>query len=78
MAQAHPEIEIACLARDSDKGAQVASQYAKARLVYGNLDDAELLEEEARKADIVLSASRHCADALSDRAISKADNLRWM
>ena len=32
----------------------MASQFPRVRLVYGNLDSAELLEEEARKADIVL------------------------
>jgi hypothetical protein len=53
--QKHPEYEIVCLVRDSDQGALVASQYEKIRLVYGNLDSVELLELEARKADIVLS-----------------------
>jgi nucleoside-diphosphate-sugar epimerase len=53
--QKHPEYEIVCLVRDSDQGALVASQYEKIRLVYGNLDSVELLELEARKADIVLN-----------------------
>lgn len=53
--QSHPEYDISCLVRDSDKGAQVASQYSKVRLVYGDLDDVELLENEARNADVVLS-----------------------
>ncbi|KAK4692110.1 hypothetical protein P7C71_g5029, partial [Lecanoromycetidae sp. Uapishka_2] len=57
LAQAHPEYEIACLARDSDKGSKVASQYAKTRLIHGNLDDDELLAKEAEKADIVLNTS---------------------
>ena len=52
--QAHPEYDVTCLVRNSDKGAKVGSQYAKVKLVYGTLDDAELLEEAARKADIVL------------------------
>lgn len=60
LVHAHPEYEIACLVRNSDKGAQVASQYAKARLVYGNLDDGDILGQEAKKADIVLSALRQC------------------
>ncbi|KAL8695603.1 MAG: hypothetical protein Q9224_003307 [Gallowayella concinna] len=51
--------EVAALVRNSDKGAQVASQYPTIRLVYGDLDSAEILEEEAKKADIVL----HCANA---------------
>lgn len=53
--QAHPDYEIACLVRSSDKGAQIASQYPSVKLVYGSLDDVELLEGEAQKADIVLS-----------------------
>lgn len=58
IAHAHPEYEITCLVRNSDKGAQVGSQYAKAKLVYGDLDSAELLEEESKKADIVLRELR--------------------
>ncbi|KAL8687820.1 MAG: hypothetical protein Q9218_006112 [Villophora microphyllina] len=50
---------VAVLVRNSDKGAQIASQYSSIRLVYGDLDSAEILEEEAKKADIVL----HCAHA---------------
>ena len=40
--------------RDSEKGAQVASQFSTVRLVYGDLDSAEILEAEAREADVVL------------------------
>jgi nucleoside-diphosphate-sugar epimerase len=47
------------MVRNSDKGAKVASQYPKIRLVYGNLDSTELLTKEASQADIVV----HCADA---------------
>lgn len=53
--QKHPEYEVVCLVRNSDQGALVASQYEKIRLVYGDLDSVELLEAEAKKADIVLS-----------------------
>ena len=52
--QKHPEFEISCLVRNSDKGAQIASQYSRVRLVYGELDSVDILEEEARKADIVI------------------------
>lgn len=41
--------------RDSEKGSQVASQHSNVRLVYGTLDSHDLLEEQAKKADIVLS-----------------------
>lgn len=53
--QSHPGLEITCLVRNSDKGAQVASQFASVSLVYGNLDSVDLIEAEANKADIVLS-----------------------
>lgn len=53
--QAHPDYEVACLVRNSDKGAQIASQYPNVKLVYGSLDDVELLKGEAQKAEIVLS-----------------------
>lgn len=52
--QAHPEYEIACLVRNSDKGAQVASHFAKVRLVYGDFASEQILEEETKKADIVV------------------------
>ena len=52
--QAHPDYDITCLVRNSDKGAQVASQYPRVKLVYGDLDSTELLVEEARKANIIL------------------------
>ncbi|KAF2114777.1 NAD dependent epimerase/dehydratase family protein [Lophiotrema nucula] len=55
----YPDLEITALVRNSDKGAKVASQYPKIRLVYGDLDSTELLTTEASKADIVL----HCAHA---------------
>ncbi|KAK0660695.1 hypothetical protein DIS24_g3289 [Lasiodiplodia hormozganensis] len=53
ISKAHPEYEWTCLVRNSDKGALVAKQYPKVRLVYGDLDSSELIAEEAAKADIV-------------------------
>ncbi|KAK4949341.1 hypothetical protein LTR10_011959 [Elasticomyces elasticus] len=50
---AHPEYEITCLVRNSDKGAQVAAEYAKVKLVYGDLDSADLITKESEKADVV-------------------------
>ena len=48
-----PNMKSRPLVRNSDKGAKVASQYPSIRLVYGDLDSATLLTEEATKADIV-------------------------
>ncbi|OJD34770.1 nucleoside-diphosphate-sugar epimerase [Diplodia corticola] len=53
ISKAHPEFEWTCLVRNSDKGALVAAQYPKVRLVYGDLDSSDLIAEEAAKADIV-------------------------
>ena len=59
--QRHPnEYDVTALVRNSDKGAQIASQYPSIRLVYGGLDDENILEEEARRADIVLSMLSVC------------------
>ncbi|KAJ9618318.1 hypothetical protein H2203_009236 [Taxawa tesnikishii (nom. ined.)] len=61
---AHPDFSYAVLVRDSSRGALVAAQYPRARLVYGSLDDEALIEEEARKASIV------CHWANADHAAS--------
>lgn len=58
VANKYPDLEITALVRNSDKGAKVAAQYSKVRLVYGDLDSTALLITEASKANIVL----HCAD----------------
>ena len=50
----HPEYEYTAMVRGSEKGTMVAAAYPKARLVYGNLENATLLEEESAKADIVI------------------------
>ncbi|KAF1851240.1 NAD dependent epimerase/dehydratase family protein [Cucurbitaria berberidis CBS 394.84] len=57
IANTYPDLEITALVRNSDKGAKVAAQYSKIRLVYGNLDSTELLTTEASKADIVVHAA---------------------
>ncbi|KAL8826543.1 MAG: hypothetical protein Q9170_007361 [Blastenia crenularia] len=53
------DYQVAVLVRNSDKGAQVASQYPGVRLVYGDLDSTDILEREAKEANVVL----HCAHA---------------
>lgn len=51
---AHPEFEYVLLVRDEQKAEQVSKAYPKARIVLGDLDSTALLEDEARKADIVV------------------------
>nr|WNN28536.1 putative short-chain dehydrogenase/reductase [Phoma sp.] len=58
IANTYPDLDITALVRNSDKGAKVAAQYPKIRLVYGNLDSTDLLTTEASNADIVV----HTAD----------------
>ena len=55
MSTAHPDYEFSCLVRNSEKGAEVGSQYAKVKLVYGTLDDTDVLRQEAKHADVVMS-----------------------
>ncbi|KAI0203497.1 NAD(P)-binding protein [Astrocystis sublimbata] len=50
---AHPEFNVSCLIRDKDQEAAVAQKHPNVRLVWGDLDDGELLEAEASQADIV-------------------------
>lgn len=55
MLSAHPDWDITCSVRNSDKGAKIAAVFPQVKLVYGDLDSAEMLEEESSKADIVFS-----------------------
>ncbi|KAF2637808.1 NAD(P)-binding protein [Massarina eburnea CBS 473.64] len=59
IANTYPDLAITALVRNSDKGAKIAAQYTKIKLVYGNLDNADILTEETAKADITL----HFADS---------------
>ncbi|KFY89486.1 hypothetical protein V498_06434, partial [Pseudogymnoascus sp. VKM F-4517 (FW-2822)] len=54
--QAYPswESNITCLVRSSSRGNALSSAYPNIKVVYGTLDDDQILEEEASKADIVL------------------------
>jgi len=84
IANAHPEYEITCLVRNSEKGAQVVKDNAKVKLVYGDLDSVKVLEE-AKKADIVCRESLfkrlttrhlHCEMSLTRRQTSPTPTTR--
>lgn len=64
------QYDVAALVRDSDKGAQIASQYPAIRLVYGDLDSSDVLEEEAKKADIILRAIFRSFDLVISTALT--------
>jgi nucleoside-diphosphate-sugar epimerase len=68
--EAHPDWEITCLTRNSDKGAKIAAKYPSIRLVYGDLDSFDLIEEEAKQADIVYHFA-NCDHEGSAKAISR-------
>lgn len=53
LTEAHADFEITCLVRDAERGAILTQRYLDIRLVYGSLDDFDLIAEEAFKADIV-------------------------
>lgn len=52
---------ITCLVRDHEKAKQLSEKYPDVRIVEGDLDDVQLVEKEAREADIVahLAATSH-------------------
>lgn len=58
------------MARNSDKGAKIAAQYPSIRLVYGDLDSVDLIEQEAKEADIVYHFA-NCDHEASAHAISR-------
>lgn len=57
--KAHPDYEYTFLVRSEDKAAIVRKAFPSAQVVLGGLDDSQLLEEQAAKADIVLRMSLH-------------------
>ena len=48
---------LACLVRDVSKARKLSGAYPDIEIVQGSLDDSKLVEQEARKADVVLSLS---------------------
>jgi nucleoside-diphosphate-sugar epimerase len=68
IANTYPDLEITALIRNSDKGAKVASQYSKVRLIYGDLDSTDLITKAASEADIVVHTA-DCDHEASARAI---------
>ncbi|KAE8146809.1 hypothetical protein BDV25DRAFT_143342 [Aspergillus avenaceus] len=61
----HPEYEVSVLVRDAAKGAKIAEVYPRVRVVQGELDSLAVVEEEARRADVVVhaAASNHIESA---------------
>lgn len=53
IANAHPDWELSALVRNKDKAAQLTNKYPKIRVVQGDLDSSDIIEEEVKNADIV-------------------------
>lgn len=46
---------MSALVRSKDKAAQLSSKYPNVRVVMGDLDSVDVIEEETKNADIVFS-----------------------
>lgn len=55
----HPEWTYTALVRTKEKGSKVQDAYPNVHLVYGDLDDYDVIKEQATKADIVIRKSLH-------------------
>lgn len=62
-----PDFQISCLVRDAGKGSMVKKAYPSVRIVKGDLDNTDLLEKEAKDADVVFRKSQ---SQLENEAIS--------
>jgi hypothetical protein len=70
----HPEYEYTALVRTKDKATLVEKAYPQVRTVLGDLDDSELLQQEASRADVVLRSSQSCLLYVhADLSIDAAD-----
>ncbi|KIV97312.1 hypothetical protein PV10_01074 [Exophiala mesophila] len=64
----HPDYDYTLLIRSEAKAQAVQKAFQKVRIVLGGLDDSQILQDEAAKADIVL----HTADASDHEGAAKA------
>ncbi|KAI1459462.1 NAD(P)-binding protein [Annulohypoxylon moriforme] len=71
LVKAHPDYELTLLVRNEERGKPVAAAYPNARLVYGSLDDVDVIEKEAAAADIVVHTADSADNVPSATAIAK-------
>ncbi|KAK4940755.1 hypothetical protein LTR10_019148 [Elasticomyces elasticus] len=69
IARAHPDWDITCAIRNSDKAAKIALQYPSIKLVHADLNAVDVIEEEASKADVVFHFA-NCDHEASATAIT--------
>ncbi|CAJ2500559.1 Uu.00g034120.m01.CDS01 [Anthostomella pinea] len=71
LTQAHPEYEYTLLVRDEERGKLVSRQYPDLRLVYGTLDDDDVIAKEAAAAEVVIHTADSSDNMPSAHAIAK-------
>ncbi|KAI2472616.1 NAD(P)-binding protein [Annulohypoxylon bovei var. microspora] len=71
LVKAHPDYEYTLLVRNEERGKPVAAAYPQARIVYGTLDDVDIIEKEAAAADIVVHTADSADNVPSATAITK-------
>ncbi|KAK8043615.1 hypothetical protein PG993_006045 [Apiospora rasikravindrae] len=69
--ETHPDYDYTLLVRNEDRGKPVAERYPKVRLVYGDLDSADVIEKEAAAADVVVHTANSADSMPSALAIGK-------
>lgn len=75
LVRTHPEYTIAALIRDGEVTKRVTAAFPAVRPVIASLDDSDVVEEEASKADVVLRkyCGLTCAEAFTDRGRSRVE-----
>ncbi|KAK7431306.1 hypothetical protein QQZ08_002077 [Neonectria magnoliae] len=68
LARSHPDYTIAALIRDGDVAKRIAEVFPKVRAVVGDLDNSDLIAEEASKASVVLRIFQAIHRGLAKRA----------
>ncbi|KAL4814711.1 hypothetical protein BDW67DRAFT_186509 [Aspergillus spinulosporus] len=66
----HPEYEIAALIRSAEKASKVVAAFPRVKVVSGDLDDTSVIEEEAKKSDVVIRS-----DAASNKHIDSVEAI---
>ncbi|KAJ5752094.1 hypothetical protein N7520_009011 [Penicillium odoratum] len=70
ISNAHPDWELSALVRSKEKAAVLSSKYPKIRVVHGDLDSSDIIEEEVKKADILFHFA-DCDHVAAAEAIAK-------
>ncbi|KAF4125181.1 Nucleoside-diphosphate-sugar epimerase [Geosmithia morbida] len=71
LTRAHPEYDFTLLVRSEERGEAVKAKYPDAKLVYGSLDDADIIEKAASEADIVIHTADSSDNVPSAKAIAR-------